>query len=104
GIDLGTTFSVIAVVDQKGQARAIPNAEGALTTPSVAIWHQDAFLIGQPALDLVKNAPLSMRASMTTALIRGVKRMIGQPPASGLNSAEHRTTPIEVSAAILNKL
>ena len=44
------------------------------------------------------------RASMTIALIRGVKRMIGQPPASGLNSAGHRTTPIEVSAAILNKL
>jgi molecular chaperone DnaK len=104
GIDLGTTFSVIAIVDQKGQAQALPNAEGSPTTPSVAIWHQGAFVVGQPALDLVKNAPPAMRAAMTTDLIRGVKRMIGQPPAGGLNSGGQRTTPIEVSAAILGKL
>ena len=41
GIDLGTTNSAIALVGDDGQARPIPNAEGMLTTPSVALWDGD---------------------------------------------------------------
>ena len=54
GIDLGTTFSSITIVGNDNRAHAIPNAEGALTTPSVALWRDGAFLIGQPALALVQ--------------------------------------------------
>jgi molecular chaperone DnaK (HSP70) len=61
GIDLGTTNSGLAIVGEDGQARAIPNAEGAFTTPSVAIWHEDMFLVGQAALDLVQQAGESRR-------------------------------------------
>ncbi len=104
GIDLGTTFSGIAIVDQNGQAKAIPNAEGLLTTPSVAIWHNNSFIVGKLALDLVAGAEPVERDKMTKALIRGVKRMIGQPLNGELTSGGHRTTPIEVSAAILAKL
>ena len=104
GMDLGTTFSAVAIVGEDGQAYAIPNAEGALTTPSVAIWHNGTPLVGQPALDLVQRAEGSERERLAAALIRGVKRMMGNPPAGGLTSNGHRTTPAEVSAAILAKL
>ncbi len=104
GIDLGTTFSAVAIVDDHHEAQAILNAEDKLTTPSVAVWQDGNYIVGQPALDFVERAEGSERERLTTALIRGVKRMIGNPPLGGLISNGHRTTPIEVSAAILAKL
>lgn len=104
GIDLGTTFSSIAIVAADNVARPIPNAEGMFTTPSVALWRDDRFLVGQPALDLVQAASGDERERLTGSLIRGVKRMMGRPPAGGLVSNGYRTDPVEVSAAILAKL
>ena len=37
GIDLGTTFSVVAHIDSMGRPVSIPNAEGDLLTPSVVL-------------------------------------------------------------------
>lgn len=49
GIDLGTTNSVIAVVEG-GEPTVIPNAEGSRTTPSVvAFTEQGERLVGQLA-------------------------------------------------------
>ena len=104
GIDLGTTYSVVAIVGEDGQARAIPNAEGLLTTPSVALWDGTKFLVGQPALDFVQEASGEERESRSAALIRGVKRMLGNAPKVGLMSNGYRTSPVEVSAAILARL
>ena len=104
GIDLGTTYSAVAIVGEDGQARAIPNAEGILTTPSVALWHDGRFLVGQPALDFVRQADGQEREQRAAALIRGVKRMIGNAPKGGLISNGYRTSPVEVSAAIFTKL
>ena len=104
GIDLGTTFSALAIVDDDHEAQAILNAEGKLTTPSVALWQDNAYVVGQPALDLVERAVGDERTRLAAALIRGVKRMVGNPPLGGLISNGHRTTPVEVSAAILAKL
>jgi molecular chaperone DnaK len=104
GIDLGTTFSSITIVGDDNTAHAIPNAEGSLTTPSVALWRDGAFLVGQPALDLVQAANGPERERLVGSLIRGVKRMMGRPPTSGLISNGYKTNPVEVSAAILSKL
>src|SRR5205085_3453383 len=104
GIDLGTTFSAIAILDEEREAQAILNAEGKLTTPSVAIWQDGAYIVGQPALDIVERADGPERERLAAALIRGVKRMVGNPPLGGLISNGHRTSPVEVSAAILAKL
>jgi molecular chaperone DnaK len=104
GMDLGTTNSVVAIVGEDGQVRAIPNAEGMLTTPSVALWDGTKFLVGQPALDFVQVARGVERERRAAALIRGVKRMIGNAPKNGLMSNGYRTSPVEVSAAILARL
>ena len=37
GIDLGTTYSVAAYVDDRGRPAVIRNAEGQKTTPSVVL-------------------------------------------------------------------
>jgi molecular chaperone DnaK len=104
GMDLGTTYSIIAIVGEDGQARAIPNAEGELMTPSVVIWDGIKFLVGQHALDFVQEAEGMEHERRATALIRGVKRMIGNAPKEGLVSNGYRTSPVEVSAAILARL
>ena len=49
GIDLGTTFSAVAVMEG-GEPTIIPNAEGGRTTPSVvAIGKGGERLVGQVA-------------------------------------------------------
>ncbi len=49
GIDLGTTFSVVAHFDKDGRCRTLPNAEGDLTTPSVVYFDTDRPIVGKEA-------------------------------------------------------
>ena len=48
GIDLGTTNSVVAVMEG-AEAKVIINQEGERTTPSVVGFAEDEILVGQPA-------------------------------------------------------
>lgn len=58
GIDLGTTFSAIAYVDDGGAPRAIPNAEGTYVTPSAVYIKPDrSIVVGQKALDALSERP-----------------------------------------------
>ncbi len=70
GIDLGTTNSCVAVMEN-GQAKVIENAEGARTTPSIVAYMDDAeILVGAPAKrQAVTNAKNTLFA---------VKRLIGR--------------------------
>ncbi len=50
GIDLGTTNSVVAVIEENGEAKVIPNQEGDHLTPSViAFTDKGDRLVGNPA-------------------------------------------------------
>lgn len=70
GIDLGTTNSVIAVWEG-GEARVVPNAEGARTTPSVVAYTDTGErLVGQLAR---RQAILNPKGTVTSA-----KRFIGR--------------------------
>ncbi|WP_448656211.1 molecular chaperone DnaK [Microbacterium lacticum] len=70
GIDLGTTNSVIAVWEA-GEAKVIPNAEGARTTPSVVAFTEDGErLVGQLAR---RQSILNPKGTITSA-----KRFIGR--------------------------
>ena len=48
GIDLGTTNSVVAVMEG-GEPKVIVNSEGSRTTPSVVGFAKDERLVGQVA-------------------------------------------------------
>jgi molecular chaperone DnaK len=49
GIDLGTTYSCIAYVDEYGRPTIIPNMEGDLTTPSVVQFYGNERIVGKEA-------------------------------------------------------
>src|SRR6267378_1755512 len=50
GIDLGTTFSAVARLDETGRPVTVPNAEGDLTTPSVVLFDGDDVIVGKEAV------------------------------------------------------
>jgi molecular chaperone DnaK len=50
GIDLGTTYSVIAHVDAHGRPCSIPNAAGDLLTPSVVLFDAGGTVVGKEAV------------------------------------------------------
>jgi molecular chaperone DnaK len=73
GIDLGTTYSCISVVDElSGKPYVIPNAEGDVTTPS-AVYFEDATtrVVGKEAKNIA--------VLETDSVIEMVKRNMGAP-------------------------
>lgn len=50
GIDLGTTYSVIAHLDSQGRPTSIPNANGDILTPSVVLFDTDGTVVGKEAV------------------------------------------------------
>ncbi|HTV74964.1 MAG TPA: molecular chaperone DnaK [Candidatus Acidoferrales bacterium] len=94
GIDLGTTNSVVAVME--GQTpTVIPNSEGARTTPSVVAFTKTGErLVGQ----------LAKRQAVTNPdrTIKSIKRYMGTNHTVKIDGKEY--TPQEISAMILQKL
>lgn len=50
GIDLGTTFSVVAHLEHTGRPVSLRSAEGDLTTPSVVLFDEDGVIVEKEAL------------------------------------------------------
>lgn len=70
GIDLGTGFSAMAVMEN-GSAKIITNAEGERTTPSIVAWNKNGErLVGSPAKRQAVNNPQNT--------VYEVKRFIGR--------------------------
>lgn len=58
GIDLGTTYSVAAYVDEDGNPQTICNSEGDTTTPSVVYFENEtSVVVGQIAKDFMATEP-----------------------------------------------
>ncbi len=57
GIDLGTTFSVVAHLDASGRPCTIPNAEGDLVTPSVVWFDDEGVIVGKEAVKAARTDP-----------------------------------------------
>jgi len=94
GIDLGTTNSVVAVLEG-GEPTVIANAEGARTTPSVVAFAKDGeVLTGKVA----KNQAVTN----VDRTIRSVKRHMGTDWTQSVDGKDF--TPQQISAFILQKL
>jgi molecular chaperone DnaK len=94
GIDLGTTNSVVAVLEG-GEPTVIPNAEGARTTPSVVAFAKGGeVLVGEVA----------KRQAVTNVdrTIRSVKRHMGTDWKVKIDDKDYR--PQQISAFVLQKL
>ena len=95
GIDLGTTNSVVAVLEG-GEPAVIANAEGSRTTPSVVAFARNGeVLVGQPA----KNQAVTN----VDRTIRSVKRHMGEGDWT-VAIDDKKYTPQEISARTLMKL
>jgi len=94
GIDLGTTNSVVAVLEG-GEPVVVANAEGSRTTPSVVAFAKNGeVLVGQPA----KNQAVTN----VDRTLRSVKRHIGTDWNVEIDGKKY--TPQEISARTLMKL
>jgi molecular chaperone DnaK len=94
GIDLGTTNSVVSVLEA-GEPTVIPNAEGARTTPSVVGFSKSGeILVGEVAKRQAITNP--------DRTIRSVKRHMGTGWTVDIDGKKY--TPQEISARILQKL
>ncbi|EHI10847.1 molecular chaperone DnaK [Mycolicibacterium thermoresistibile] len=94
GIDLGTTNSVVAVLEG-GDPVVVANSEGARTTPSVVAFARNGeVLVGQPA----KNQAVTN----VDRTVRSVKRHMGSDWTIDIDGKKY--TPQEISARVLMKL
>ena len=57
GIDLGTTYSVVAALDPSGRPVTIPNRHGDLSTPSVVLFEDEGVIVGKEAQRLALLEP-----------------------------------------------
>ncbi|MCE5298022.1 MAG: molecular chaperone DnaK [Methanoregulaceae archaeon] len=94
GIDLGTTFSCMAIMEA-GTPVVIPNAEGGRTLPSVVAFTKDGERI---------VGSLARRQAITnpTRTIQSIKRKMGSTEKITIDDKSY--TPQEISAMILQKL
>ena len=116
GIDLGTTNSVVAVMEG-GEPKVIENAEGARTTPSVVAYKDDGErLVGAPAKRQAITNPENTISSIKRFMGRfydEVEDEIEEVPyeiVKGDNNTarvqvgDRKYTPQEISAMVLQKL
>ena len=116
GIDLGTTNSVVSVMEG-GDPVVIPNAEGGRTTPSVVAFTKDGErLVGQVAKRQAVTNPKQTIFSIKRFMGRRLEEVKEEPSACPIRSSRARTawrrwksaarriTPPEISAMILQKM
>ena len=94
GIDLGTTNSVVSVLEG-GDPTVIPNSEGGRTTPSIVAFSKTGeVLVGEVAKRQAITNP--------DRTIRSVKRHMGTDWTIDIDGKKY--TPQEISSRILSKL
>ena len=96
GIDLGTTYSCVAYVDDSGNPVVIPNKEGERTTPSVVCYGEEPHVkVGKEAKELTPLYP--------TQVASFIKRKMGDDYYY-FECKAGKLRPVEISRHILEKL
>ena len=97
GIDLGTTFSAIAHVNEHGQPEIIPNAETERITPSVILFEDELVTVGKIAKQNARAVP--------EQIVEFVKREMGKSKEEFFRTFDGKDySAEELSALILTKL
>src|ERR1043166_2935119 len=96
GIDLGTTFSAIASLDDHGQPVTLPNRDGDMLTPSAVLLLDDGTAVAGPAASAVALEDPDRVATLTKR--RMAHRTLGGPVAG------RDSRPEALSAIVLRKL
>ena len=97
GIDLGTTFSAIAHVNEHGQPEIIPNVETERITPSVILFEDDLVTVGKIAKQNARAVP--------DQIVEFVKREMGKSKEEFFRNFDGKDySAEELSALILTKL
>ncbi|MBF0627825.1 MAG: Fe-S protein assembly chaperone HscA [Magnetococcales bacterium] len=117
GIDLGTTFSLVAAIGVAGTPLCIPDEEGHCALPSVVHYGEDqTILVGRAARERALTHPEATIASVKRYMGRGLADLSTQLSTipHGLEAGEGgmvrivagsaRVSPVEVSAEILKAL
>lgn len=95
GIDLGTTYSAVAVIDEYGRPEIVRNSDSEATTPSVVYFESaDSIITGKEAKRVSKVYPDDTKSL--------VKRQMGDEVTFTFHGVEHY--PESVSALILKRL
>ena len=92
GIDLGTTNSVVAIVEDK-ETKVLENPSGKRTTPSVVAFKNDEIIVGEIAKRQLETNPNT---------IASIKRLMGTNQTVKANEKDYK--PEEISAMILSYL
>ncbi|MHC4597500.1 MAG: Hsp70 family protein [Planctomycetota bacterium] len=95
GIDLGTSFSAIARLDESGKPEIIANSEGEQTTPSVLLFEDNCIIVGREARRALSAEP--------DRVVRYVKREMGNPR-FGWSWGKRWLNATTLSALVLKKL
>jgi Fe-S protein assembly chaperone HscA len=116
GIDLGTTNSLVAYVDEKtGFPRVIPDAQGRALLPSIVAFMPSGVLVGDDARRQLVRRPKSTVYSVKRLMGRGYDDVKGElkylpfavAPGDGIVKIQvegREVTPPEVSAIVLRAL
>jgi len=98
GIDLGTTFSALAVLNAMGKPEIVPNADGERLTPSAIYFDEENTDIIRVGIEAINSRRLNAQRS-----VRWIKRHIGdQKYHKRIDNKDW--TPVELSSLIIKKL
>lgn len=96
GIDLGTTFSVVAYVDDNGAPHVVTNRDGKNTTPSVVMFDDGEIIVGQQAKNNAQLDPMNVS--------QFVKRQMGNKDYYFETDDGSRYSAEDISARILKRI
>ncbi|GAA0494860.1 Hsp70 family protein [Alkalibacterium indicireducens] len=96
GIDLGTTNSAVAYIDEQGVPQIIENREGDRTTPSVLLYEDGGFIVGVHAKEASVDEPENT--------VQYIKRQMGEEKYKFITEDDTEFKPEELSAIILKRL
>ncbi len=95
GIDLGTTYSAIAYVDEHGKPVIVPNQESERITPSVVLFDGESVIVGNTAKESSKVEP--------DRVVSRIKQQMGDPNYRFEHDGKPYT-PEDISSFILRKV